>query len=217
MMPYLQKAGGIAGVCLSVLFVISFVFILVIWPRAGVTGPAEVADPALILPAVANVPLLSFWLGINVPIAAALLFVLLALDEQLHSVSPGLVRVATCVGLAAALLFFTVGALRFTSYRYFASLYQQNAATVSAAYLSYLVVDMSFDHAAIFASGWWLLLINGVARKAWARQLSYFGLLAGVSGVLGAGVPSIAPLALSLYILWFLWAGMLLLSKPFRA
>lgn len=205
-----QKIGGIAALITATLFVTSFIFILFVWPIYGVRGPEDVNNPAVILPAVAQAPILIIWLVINVPIAAALCFVVLALDERLQASPTSLVRFALVVGLASALLFFIVGTLRFTGYPHFANQYSINPADVASAYNGYLVVDNAFDHAAIFASGWWLVLASWATLKVngLQRLLSYFGLVTGVAGILGSILPSFAPVALLLYISWFLWFGM---------
>lgn len=145
-----------------------------------------------------------------------LLLIILALDERLQAGSPAVVRIATMLGLASALLFFAVGGLRFTSYPQLSSLYSQDPGAVGAAYLGYLMVDSGLDRAAIFASGWWLLLMNWVALplREWSKALSYLGLLVGMGGILGGAMPSLAPIALLLYIVWFLWLGITLVRAP---
>ncbi|HSL45002.1 MAG TPA: hypothetical protein VK897_16340, partial [Anaerolineales bacterium] len=82
-------------------------------------------------------------------------------------------------------------------------------ASAASAYSGYLVVDNVFDRAAIFTSGLWLVMVSWAALKVGALQrlLSYFGTVTGVAGIIGAILPSFAPIALLLYIIWFLWFG----------
>ena len=205
-----QKTGGVAALITAVLFVVSFIFILFVWPIYGVSGPEDVRDPAVILPAVTQAPMLLLWLGINVPIAITLCLVVLAFNKRLQVHATSWVRFALVAGLASALLFFIVGVLRFIGYPYLANQYAVDPASAAAAYNSYLVADNAFDRAAIFASGLWLVLVSWAALKMdrLQRLLSYFGIVTGVAGMIGAILPSLAPIALLLYIVWFLWFGM---------
>ena len=210
-----QKTGGLpkghaaAALTTAALFITSFIFILVVWPSYGVRGPEDVRDPAVILPAVAQAPILLLWLAINMPIAVVLGFVVLALKERLQGRPTSLVRFAFVVGLAAALFFFVVGVVRFIGYPYLANQYLVDPASAAAAYNSYLVVDNAFDRAAIFSSGLWLVVVSWTVLKVGGlpRLLSYFGIVTGAAGLLGAILPAFAPIALLLYIVWFLWLG----------
>lgn len=205
-----QKTGGIAALIIATLLIISFIFILFVWPIYGVRGPEDVSKPDVILPAVAQAPILLTWLAINMPIAVALGFVVLALNQRLQVRSTGLVRFAFVVGLASALFFLVVGVLRFIGYAYLAEQYSINPASAASAYNGYLVVDNVFDRAAIFTSGLWLVMVSWAARKGdgLPRLLAYFGIVTGAAGILGALLPSVAPVALLLYIVWFLWLGL---------
>ena len=204
-----NKTGGIAALLTTALFITSFMFILVAWPSYGVRGPADVRDPAVILPAVTRAPILLIWLGINIPIAVALGFVIFTFNERLQVRPKSLTRFAFVVGLASAVFFFLVGALRFTGYPYLASQYSVDPANAAAAYAGYLTVDNALDRAAIFTSGLWLVLVSWTALKldGFQRPLSYFSIITGVAGMIGAILPAFAPIALLLYILWFLWFG----------
>lgn len=204
-----QNTGGVAALLAAVLFIISFIFILVVWPLYGVRGPADVRDPAVILPAVAHAPILLTWLGINIPIAIALCFVVLALNKRLQVQPTSWVRLAFFVGLASTLFFLVVGLLRFIGYPHLANQYLVDPARAAAAYNSYLVVDNAFDRAAIFSSGLWLIVVSWTALKmsGLPRLLSYFGIVTGATGLIGAILPAFAPIALLLYIVWFLWLG----------
>ena len=163
----------------------------------------------MILPAVARARILLFWLSINIPISAALCFVVLAWKGRLQGHSTGLARFAFVVGLASALFFFLLGVLRFTGYPYLADQYAANSANAAAAYAGYLMVDNAFDRAAIFSSGLWLVVVSWTALKVdWLpRFLGYFGIVTGAAGLIGAMLPAFAPIALLPYIVWFLWLG----------
>ena len=211
-----QTTGGmpeghaVAALLITALFVISFIFILFVWPIYGVSGPEDVRDPVVILPAVVRAPILLLWLGINIPIALALGFVVLSLKERLQARPNNLLRFAFVVGLASAVFFFIVGVLRLLGYPYLADQYAADPANAAAAYHGYLMVDNAFDRAAIFTSGLWLVMISWIALKVdgLPRLLSYFGIVTGVAGILGAILPASAPIALLLFIVWFLWLGM---------
>ena len=204
-----QNTGGAAALLAAVLFIISFLFILLVWPLYGVHGPADVSNPDVILPVVAGAPILLAWLGINIPIAIALGFVVLALNKRLQVQPTSWVRLAFFVGLASTLFFLVLGVLRFIGYPYLANQYLANPASAVAAYNSYLMVDNAFDRAAIFSSGLWLVVVSWTALKisGLPRLLSYFGIVTGATGLIGAILPAFAPIALLLYIVWFLWLG----------
>lgn len=204
-----QNTGGAAALLTAGLFIISFIFIILIWPMYGVRGPADVSNPDVILPVVAGRPVLLAWLGINIPVAVAVSFVVLALNQRLHLHPTSLVRLALIAGLACAMFLFVVGVLRFIGYPYLANLYVNDPARAASAYARYLVTDNAFDRAAIFAAGLWLVTASWVALKVngLSRPLSYFSMVTGIAGFIGAILPSFAPVTLLLYILWFLWYG----------
>src|SRR5438046_2965433 len=84
---HLQQIGGFAALFQTALYLLSFIFILIIWPMYGVRGSDDASNPALVLPALVKAPILEIFAVLDVPIAACLLLVVLALAARMHGIS----------------------------------------------------------------------------------------------------------------------------------
>ena len=156
-----RSAGFAAAACAMVFFTV-FVFVAAVWPLYGVKNAADVADPAKILPTVADHPILAVFNALDVPVAVLLLLVARGLSAQSSRRVPAVLARATA--LVTAGCFFALGALRLVGYAQLAGLYGRDAAAATGAYASFYAVQDTLDGAAICALGCWLVVTNWVSR-----------------------------------------------------
>ncbi len=155
----LQRVGGVAAVLQTGLYLVAFIFILGIWPRYGVQGPADASNPALVLPAIATAPSLMVFAVLNVPSASCLLLLVLALAARLQSGSL-LHRLALTTGLISAACFLVLGMIRFLGWPQLATLYLVDQPAGAAAYTAVQALDSGIDGAALFTLGGWILMTS---------------------------------------------------------
>ena len=213
-MKGLQKIGGIAAILQGILFIIFPLFLFAILPSLGLaatTGPNALADPAQVLPAASQSPLVSIFGLLDVPVAVCLMLVVLALHERLQAESPSLIWIATGAGLVGTVLFLAVGMGRFASVAQLSALYPQDPAGVATAYLAAGTVVEALNNAAVFAYGCWVLLASWASLQTGRlpKLLGYLGLLLGLTGI----ITFLFPVPPVLGILWFLWLGAVLLRN----
>jgi len=210
---YLQQLGGFAALFQTALYLLSFIFILIIWPMYGIRGPVDASNPALVLPALVKAPVLAVFAGLDVPIAACLLLVVLALAARMHGMSQVLVRIAMPAGLISAAFFMALGTIRLLSWPQLASRYVQDQTGAATAYAALSALDTSIDGAALFTFAWWALLTNWAALHAGGlpKVLAYVGLLVGGTGIVAGVVPALRPVALMLVLVWTPWLSIALL------
>jgi hypothetical protein len=211
-----QKAAGIGALLQGIFFVIVLVLIFTVLPRFGLQGPSDFADPAKVLPFVANQPLVAFWLfpG-DILLAAFLLLTVVGLQERLQNNSPTLIRLATAAGLIATTLILANGTIG-ASVVQLARNYPQNQEAAATVFFTLSLVSsngIGLVSGGIFAYGWWAALVSWVALQAGAfpKVLNYVGILFGLAGI---GAIFIAPLGFLgpvIGIVWCLWLGMVLL------
>ncbi len=212
---HLQQIGGVAALLQTALYLLAFIFILMIWPMYGVRGPDDASNPALVLPALVNAPILSVFTLLDIPIAVCLLLVVLALADRLHGVSPVLTRIALTSGLMSAAFFLVLGMIRFLGWSQLASLYTQEQTGAATAYAALSALDNGIDGAALFTLAWWALLINWAAlhTPTLPKALTYVGLLVGIAGIIAGMIPTLRPVALVLVLVWTPWLGLVLLRR----
>ncbi len=211
----LQQIGGYAAVMQTVLYLVAMVFILVIWPRYGIRGPADAMNPALVLPALHRAPILIVFAVLDVPIAVCLLLIVLALADRLHAVSPVVMRTAMTSGIVSVACFLALGMIRFLGWSQLAGLHVQEAARAEAAYAAVSAIDSGLDGAALFSLAWWVLLTSWADAHAGTlpKGLRYLGVLLGVVGVISAVAPPLRPIALIVVLLWTPWIGFVLAQR----
>ena len=156
------RSTAIGAVACAIVFITVFVFVVAVWPLYGVKNAADVADPAKILPAVADHPILTVFNALDIPVAVLLLLVARGLNAQSSRSVPAVLGRATA--LAAAGCFFALAVLRLVGYAQLASLYGRDAAAATGAYASFYAVQDTLDGAAICALGCWLVVTNWVSR-----------------------------------------------------
>ena len=68
-MTAVPRSTAIAAMACAMVFITVFVFVVAVWPLYGVKSAADVADPAKILPAVADHPILTLFNALDVQVA----------------------------------------------------------------------------------------------------------------------------------------------------
>ena len=215
-MAAVPRSTAVGAVGCAMVLITVFVFIAAIWPLYGVKNAADVADPAKILPAVADHPILTLFNVLDVPVAVLLLLVARGLSAQSSRRVPAVLARATA--LVAAGCFFALGALRLVGYAQLASLYGRDAAAATGAYASFYAVQDTLDGAAIFALGCWLVVTNwaGLKSDRLPVALTGAGLAAGAASLAGSAVHAVQPAAVVLVLIWFGWLGVALLRAERR-
>jgi len=211
-----QKAAGIGAVLQGIFFVIVLVIIFTVLPGFGLQGPSDFADPAKVLPFVANQPLVAFWLfpG-DILFAVFLILTVVGLYDRLHGQSPTLLRLATAAGLVATALILANGTIG-ASILQLARGYPQNRAAAETAFLTLSLVSsngVGLVSGGIFAYGWWAALVSWVALGAgtFPKALNYVGMLFGVAGIGAIFIPPLGFLGPVVGIVWCIWLGVVLL------
>lgn len=212
---HLQQIGGIAALLQTALYLLTFIFILIIWPMYGVRGPDDASNPRLVLPALSHAPVLSVFSLLDIPIAVCLLLVVLALADRLHGVSPIITRIALTSGLMSVAFFLALGMIRFLGWSQLASLYTQEQTGAATAYAALSALDTAIDGAALFTLAWWALLTHWAAlgTSSLPKVLTYVGVLVGVVGIIGGVIPTLRPVALVLVLVWTPSLGLVLLRR----
>lgn len=212
-MKGLQKVGGVSALLFGVSFVLLIVSNAVIQPSLGITGPADQVNPAKLLPLASTLRIL---FSIPILFAVAVSLTTLALNERLQERAPALMRIATASGLGGAALFLGSGMFSFAVLPALASIYAQNPAGVTTTDLALAggVAD-GLVTAAIFASGWWVLLASWAALQGGLPKiLSYVGLLFGAVSILAFAIPPFTIVGALVGIVWAFWVGIALLREP---
>jgi hypothetical protein len=214
LMKNLQKIGGVGALLLAASSVLLLVFIFVILPSFGL-AEEDSGDLAKILPLLTN-PFGYFPALSNLIYAISLLFIVLALDDRLHAGSPALMRIATTAGLTAIILFVANSMIDFHATFPLAQVYPQNPAEIEAAYRAVAVVLDGVVFGAIFALGWWLLLLSWTVLRTGTlpQGLGYLGLVMGVASVATIVIEPLQIITLVGGVIWGLWVGMVLLREP---
>jgi hypothetical protein len=211
-MKGLQKIGAIGALLLGVAFVLLILGDAVIVPGLGLNSPADQLNPAKVFPVVATVRLV---FSIPILFGVAAILTSLALDERLQGRAPALTRIATASGLAAAVLFLATGMYSFVGLPELADAYGQNPAGFTLA--NFVVADAvatGLLNAAIFASGWWVLLASWAAMQGGLPKiLNYVGLLFGVISILTFLVPPLTAVGGFVGVVWAFWTGIALWSE----
>ena len=215
-MAAVPRSTAIGAVACAMVFITVFVFVVAVWPLYGVKSAADVADPAKILPAVADHPILTLFNALDMPVAVLLLLVARGLSAQSSRGVPAVLARATA--LVAVGCFFALGALRLVGYAQLAGLYGRDAAAATAAYACFYAVQDTLDSVAIFALGCWLVVTNWVGLKSdhVPVALAGAGLAAGAASLAGSAVHAVQPAAVVLVLIWFGWLGVALLRAERR-
>ena len=215
-MKGLQKVGAIGALVMALYFFLILLFVIVILPGKGFTTPESFNDPAKALASWTSSPILYLFNMLDLAFAVGLTLVVSALDERWRQNESGAVRLSAAAGVVAIPLILARGMTAIIGMPQLASVYASNQASASAAYLSVNAVIGALGFAAVFAFGWWLVLVNWSALKmsALPKPLCYVGLVFGAASILFFAIQLLAPVTLVLGLVWTLWLGIVLWREP---
>ena len=215
-MKGLQKVGGVGALVMTIYFFLILVFVVVILPGQGLGTLVASNDPAKALASWTSSPILYLFNLLDLPYAVGLTLVVLALYERLQRNESGAVRLTAAAGMVAVPLFIATGMTAIIGMPQLVSVYAQNQASASAAYLGVNAVNGALGLSAVFAFGWWLLLVNWQALKmsVLPKPMCYIGLVFGVACILFFAIQLLAPVTLVLGLVWTPWLGIVLWRQP---
>jgi hypothetical protein len=214
-MNNLQKVGGIAAILHALAYLIGIGLYL-----SSAMSPVIDATPKqylLLLPEYKNI--LSVWILIAyLLVGFCLVPVSLAFYQRLKTASPSLIQVSTVLGFIWAALIIGSGNLMIHSFEEIANLYIKNPAQAETVYITLKIVQNGIVSANELTGGVWVLLLSWSALQIGelSKRLNYLGVAIGIAGILTL-IPAIAEPAQMFFglsmILWFTWAGIVLLRK----
>lgn len=216
----IQKAGGLAALFEAAAFILGFwVFLVILGPARY--GAADIAPGRHVAFLVANRDLLTAWnLVIYIAFGAALVVLALALHDRLRSAAPALAAIGAAFGLIWAGLVIACGMVANIGITVIAGLAVADPVAAAATWLSYKIVIGGLGGGNEIVGGLWILLVGLAAWRARAlpRLLAGLAMVVGAAGLLTT-IPALAELG-SVFglglILWFGWAGAILLRGPRR-
>ncbi len=219
-MKNLQKMGGIAaliGAATNLFALVMFATLLV--PNGFGSEPRDLGKIVAFL-ADNQAFVRVFDIIIYLVFGISLIFLSLALYDQLKAGAPALVQAVTTFGLIYAVLVIVVGALAISSLSTVVKLYGENPAQAATVWLTLDSVETGLGGGGgeTVVSALWILLLSCVALQAreLPRVLNYLGLVVGVAGILGVLLTSLNLMAVVYglgLIIWFAWLGIVMLRR----
>jgi hypothetical protein len=207
-----QRMGGIAALYEAAAYVVAMVGFLLVVDVSGVADPVQ--KVALM---VDNQAFLTILHLIAYVVWGIFLVVLaLALYDRLKAGSPATARAATAFGLIWAGLVIASGTLYNVGMDTVVDLYSTDPAQAATVWLAIDAVFTGLSGIEI-VGGAWMLLVSWAALRGGGlpKALSYLGLVVGLAGLLTL-VPALEMLALVFglgQIVWFVWAGIVMLRS----
>jgi hypothetical protein len=212
-MKNIQKFGAFA----SLVFGISFIALLVLLITISDQGytPGSGNNPAKALEFAASSPIPYIIYLLYALFAILMTLIALAMADQLQTDAPTQMRFATVAASTTSILFLVYAMLGYIGEPTLIAIYRQDVVLGASAYIATRVVSNALNTAAIFASGWAVLLIGLAALRAekLPKLLAGLMVLAGLLSILAFLIPVFALLAPLLYIVWSIWLGIVLLRK----
>ena len=209
-MKNLQKMGGIAALIGAATNLFALVMFITLLAPKGYSSD----DPDKIVAFFAdNQAFMHVWYQIiYLVFGASLIFLSLALYEQLKASSPALAQAVTTFGLIWAVLVIVMGTLSINNLSTVVKLYGQNPAQAATVWVTLDSVETGLGGGGgeTIVSAIWFLLLSWAALRTreFPRVLNYLGMVTGVAGILS--VLALTDLA-AVYglglILWFVWLG----------
>lgn len=215
-MKNLQKMGGIAALIGAATNLFALVtYLAVLAPKIyGSDDPGQIV--ALFSD---NQALMRVWYQIiYLVFGVSLIFLSLALCERLKAGSPALAQALTTCGLIWAVLVIVIGTLSINNLSTVVRLYGENPAQAATVWLTLESVETGLGGGGgeTIVSALWFLLLSWAALRAreLPRRLNYLGVVIGVAGILEVVLlPALAAVYGLGLIIWFVWLGIVLLSR----
>ncbi len=211
-----QKAGGVAALYLAVALLGAIPYFLVVVDYPGAETAADKVD--LIVDHYAS--MYAVYILTYVAFGFAVGVLAFALWDRIRTVAPTTVRIATAVGMLWAAVLVASGMIFTYGMTTIHDLSATDPATAVTTWRSIEPVAMGLGGAGgELLGGLWVLLVSAVVVRSGRlpKQLGWFGLLIGVTGIASVAPPlNDATVAFGLLlIVWFAWlGGALLTAKP---
>ncbi|GGJ42371.1 DUF4386 family protein [Deinococcus roseus] len=213
---HFKNLGGLSALINGIAYIIGLGLALTL------LAPTMQADPATQVAFMAqNQTLLALWHLCIYLIAGVFMVPLsLAFHERLKAGSVALVQTATAFGLIWAVTIIGSGMLNINDLGVVSRLHSQNPEQAVTVWMALSAVERGLGGAIELPGGIWTLLVSLAALQT--RQLptalNVLGILVGSAGILTV-LPVLSDLG-SVFglgmVLWFLWAGIVLMGKPSR-
>lgn len=220
-MTEMNKAGGIAGLIAAGTYLFGFTMLLAVLAPAGylLTGDDMQAQAKFLAE---NQTAMYIWnLGIWIINSIVLVILALALYAKVSKTAPAFAQVATAFALIWAGLILGSGMVSNITVGTAGALYQTDPAAAATFVRALSAVESGLGGGNEIAGGLWVLILSWGALRggALSRPLNIVGVIIGLSG-LSTMVPLLAPLTGSIFglgfIVWFAWAGIVLLRSEKR-
>jgi hypothetical protein len=217
-MKNLQKMGGIAALIGAATNLFALVTYITLLSPTGYGSDDPVQTVAFLAD---NQAIMRVWyVIIYLVLGVGLIFLSLALYEQLKAGSPALAQTVTNFGLIYAVLVIVVGTLEISNLSIVVKLYGENPAQAATVWstLNSVVTGLGGGGGETMVNGLWFLLLSWVALRAreFPSVLNYLGLVTGIAGILMVVLPSLT-LAAVVYELglpiWLVWLGIVMLRR----
>lgn len=213
-----QRMGGVGAL------VNAFAYAVGLGLAATMLIPILTAEPEQYVSLlVDNETLLYVWhLLIYVVAGVAMVPMVLGLHDRLKDDSPAVMQNTTAMGLIWAGLVIASGMVILVDIGTVVERYATDPAQAVTIWLAVDSVERGLGGGIELPGGLWVLLLSWVALRSGGlpRILNFLGLLIGVAGIVTV-VPSLAEMGGVifglLFIVWFIWAGIVLLRKGSNA
>lgn len=190
-----NRIGAVGAVAQAALWLAFIVFVLVVNPTVGLTGPGDLEDPAKLLPALDSHPAMLTFPALDGLVGLSLLAVAIAAHLLTQrDAGAALSRTALGFGIAAAAGFIALSVVRVASLQVLADLYSAQGSAITTIFELTNGVHNAMSAGTRFTLGMWLILSAvGAKRTLWLpRWLTVFGLILGTVNVTSAYVPVVA-------------------------
>lgn len=217
-MTNMQKLGGLAALINAAAYMIGFGMVFTL------LAPIIDAEPAQYLAfLVENQPLLYVWhLIIYIVAGVFMVPLVLAVHERLRKEAPSLSQMAMAIGLIWAGLVIAAGMLFLKDIVVIAELYSRDPAQAITIWPALTAVESALGGGIELPGGLWALLVSFAALRTGAlpKALNFLGVVIGVAGILML-VPALVEPGSAVFglgfILWFAWAGIVLVRSRQQA
>jgi len=212
-MNNLQKMGGIAAWVHSAAYLVGIgMYFAVLSPIIDAPSDQYVAQLAQYQNTLYIWILIAYWVA-----GFCLVIVALALYERLKAGMPAVMQIATALALIWASLIIGSGNLMLHGFIQIPQIYAGNPAQTETVSTALGIVENGIVSGNELIGGLWILFLSWSALRTrrLSKTLNYFGLLIGVAGIVSV-VPPLAEGATIFgltMIVWFAWAGTVLLQK----
>lgn len=214
-----QKMGGIAALVAAATYIIGFAVMLTVLSPL-MTGPEATDALKRVAFVVENRSVIYLWnLAIYIVNGIFLVVLVLAIHALLRAGSDAWAQAATAFGLIWGGLVLAAGMLANTSLAAVAKLHATDPTAAAVMSDTLKIVQEGLGGGNEIVGGMWALLLSIAALKAGvlSRPLNWLGLVIGIAGLLTVIPPFSEPGGAIFglgFILWFAWAGVLLLTRP---